>query len=903
MRRQGHWIFACAVAAQLLGLAAGSAHAQFEGSQPEAAAPLPWAKPLKGGSLRVAAVFPLDGAADLAGLDTHFDLRASLFPFSPYTTVADEAVAAALKTKFDVLLVAGTPLAHLSETTRASLAARVRDGAGLLWMAYSTGGEPELQELMAEAKLSPLEPAPDFATRAGSAALSGLQAGLDQVFAYSGEKSRAVEVRFWKPRPHGHALVPLAPKDSLEAPTAYENYLAIAGGALHWAAGREPEAVIAAVEDKASAAGPREEDTPPQLPAAFVKRMKQAALPGVLRPLVVTLDRPAPRAYALRVQARYAHQPIRWSYDAEEVIRKGEQEVRINVPIGAGLCFLDVWLMDRLQVVDWFTQPLDLSTTPELGEVNFGATVIDANDRLRVSAEVKKDLLRGDLQRPQPTTVYLRVTDAFGRVVALKDVPISNAGAEITEELVLVDLLGPYVHAELFAAPVLDTPLSWWIRERAAYRATHIAVRQPLPDGLALIVDEPGEGSFEASALRREWAAVGVDFIFPGEEPDLGNIAADGMRVVARLGDQADFPGDQFDARSRPGIALRQAAARYAAARPGLYVVMRAANSGATVDAEKNRAAIERVVRETDPRASVALLEKGMSVAGTRGFYVPGAERETLTASDRTSAEYLTVHGSLGQGETAIQQARWLPWFAAAHQADALWVSPYEQDLSAEVFAALVDEVNRVREGYDVLIYQAKPAALPDDAALTLPESFSGVANRFEFGDAIVYAFLVGPSNAKAAIKLKAPEDGTRIYMPMAEEPGPARNATIRLQPGEAAVAVLLPYEVSRIAIDASASVPVGRRLTIRATVKTKGALPGDHVLHVTCFGARGEPLRHYSRTVFAPAGSGVTWLPLAFNDTPGNYRIVVRDVLSGVSGEVGVTVVAPLEAAPAEER
>ncbi len=900
MRRWGQWIVAVSFPA--LVLAAGDARAQSRDSEAAAPVPLPWAKPLQGGPMRVAAVFPLDGSSDLAALEAGFDLRASLFPYRDGEPSADHALGDALTGKIDALIVSSIALAQLSETTRAALAARVGGGVGLIWIAYSTSGEPELKEFLAAAGLGPIEPAPDFAARAGGAALTGLQPGLDQVFAYSGDNSRAVELRFWKPRPQGHALAPLTPIDALDAPPAYENYLAIAGGALRWAAGRDPEAAIAAVEDRASG-GPREEDTPPQLSAAFVKRMKRAALPGVLRPFALRLDRPAPRDYALRVQARYADRPIRWSYHAEEILRKGAQEAVVYVPIGAGACFLDVWIMDGPEVVDWFTQALDLDAPPELGQVSFGAAAIEANDRLRISAEVRKDLLRGDLQRPQPATVYLRVTDALGRVVAMKDIPVSNAGATVAQELALVDLIGPYARAELFAAPVVDTPLSWWIGERAAYRRAHISVRQPLPEGLALIVDEPGEGSFAGSALRKHWTAAGVNFIFPAAEPDLGNIAADGMRIVARLGDQDDFDGDHFDPRSRPGIALRQAAVRYAAGRPGLYVVSAAADSAGPPDPETARAAIERAVREKDPKAAVALLDGLYSAAGTGGFLVLPADLATLEAAPRASAAYMAVRAPLPTGDHALAEARRLPWLAAIYQANAVWISPGEQALNNDSLTPLFDETNRVREGFDVLFRRATPAPSPDDAAFSVSKNFSGVARRFQLGETNVFVVLSDPAAAKATIRVRAQDAKSHVYVSTAPKARASRGVTLKLQPGEATVVCILPYEVSRVALEVPASTVAGRRLTIRATVKTRGALPGDHVLRVSCFGPLGGPLPHYSRTVFAPAGSCATSLPLAFNDTPGTYRIAVRDVLSGVSGEATVTVLASQEAARPADR
>jgi hypothetical protein len=116
------------------------------------------------------------------------------------------------------------------------------------------------------------------------------------------------------------------------------------------------------------------------------------------------------------------------------------------------------------------------------------------------------------------------------------------------------------------------------------------------------------------------------------------------------------------------------------------------------------------------------------------------------------------------------------------------------------------------------------------------------------------------------------------------------------------AVAAVLPYEVTRVALDVPLSVSAGRRLTVHAAIKTRNALPGDHLLRMTITDPTGNRMEHYSRTIVAPNGDGAAWVPLAFNDAPGKYRVAVRDVLTGVSAEAGVNVI-PYDGSPASAR
>jgi len=863
--------------------------------------PVPaWAYPLKGGPIRVAAVFPADAQADLAALERQIDVRLVANPFGEATPFGD-ATAAALKSKPDVLLVAGGALADLPAEPRASLEQHINRGGGIVWIGFAPDTTAELPDFLTPLGLNALDPAPDFVTMAGGQALTGLQPGYDAFAAFRNDTARAVELRFWSTRPHGHALIPLAPQDALHSPESIANYLALACHVIRWTAGRDPAAAFRAVEEIAPQ-GPETAETPAQLPGRFVQRMQQAAVPGALRQFAVSLDRPAPRTFGLRMQVRYPGRGVSSTFEALDRFPKGTERITFSVPAGSGETFLDVWLLDGTNVVDWFTQPLHLSTMPALTEVSFSSAAVDANDRLRVSAKVE-----GRLQAEQPRTgssqmplsVYLRVTDAFGREVARRDMALAATGGDIAAELPLIDLLAPYARADVYASFAAEPTLDWWTRARADHRAFDLLVHQPLPEGLALIVDDPGEGSFAGSARRRAVLEQGVTFIAPGAFPALGNIAADGTRLVADLGGLDQFPGDEFGPRAVSGIALRQAAAPYAALQPGLYVVT---TSSANDEVEARRAAMEKALRESDPRAVLALLSGGYSAANSGGFRVIPADLDRLHSALQQSAAYTTVRADLPTGDRAIERSRWLPWLAALHGANALWIDG--STTAPDSFAALTDESRRVRVGFDVLLRRASPETVVLDESLKIDPDFPGIVRKYSLGKVTLYAFLAHPDgDGKASLKLKAP-DGARIYeLTSLEAPVPAKNFSHKLRPGEVAVVAILPYEVTRIALEVPSAVPAGRRLTVRASVKTRGALPGDHVLRLSVSEPGGRELKHYGRTIVAPSGEGAVSVPLAFNDVPGKYRVTVRDVLTGLESTADLSVVVPQENGPGAAR
>jgi len=70
------------------------------------------------------------------------------------------------------------------------------------------------------------------------------------------------------------------------------------------------------------------------------------------------------------------------------------------------------------------------------------------------------------------------------------------------------------------------------------------------------------------------------------------------------------------------------------------------------------------------------------------------------------------------------------------------------------------------------------------------------------------------------------------------------------------------------------------------AVLAAEGRQPGPHVLVATVFDPSGQTVDCYGKNLSAQNGRASFSLPLALSDTPGRWRVRVRDVVSGVSGE-----------------
>ncbi|MHB9024095.1 MAG: beta-galactosidase [Armatimonadota bacterium] len=110
--------------------------------------------------------------------------------------------------------------------------------------------------------------------------------------------------------------------------------------------------------------------------------------------------------------------------------------------------------------------------------------------------------------------------------------------------------------------------------------------------------------------------------------------------------------------------------------------------------------------------------------------------------------------------------------------------------------------------------------------------------------------------------------------------------ATIDLPSFEGRLLALLPYQVTGVKLTAAPRVKAGENLALTAQVTTGGPPPGDHLLRLEAYSPTGHAVLLYARTLTAPGGKAECTIPFAFNDRPGKWKIVVRDVLTGVEGQ-----------------
>jgi hypothetical protein len=153
---------------------------------------------------------------------------------------------------------------------------------------------------------------------------------------------------------------------------------------------------------------------------------------------------------------------------------------------------------------------------------------------------------------------------------------------------------------------------------------------------------------------------------------------------------------------------------------------------------------------------------------------------------------------------------------------------------------------------------------------------------HYRYGKAELIGILADEGEKGDVPTMRFPE-GRAVYDALSGEMLKTAKARVSLNDAGAGLICVLPYRVSRIVVDMPEMVLGGRRLHFSMQIKTFDALPGDHLLHVKLIDEAGDSVRYYETTVECVNGSGEGYIPLAMNETPGRYTLVIRDVMTGV--------------------
>ncbi len=465
---------------------------------------LAWGNPLDGSSIRLALIAPAASLGDGRDLARHIDSDLSVVPLIP--GVVPVGLEAALNSwplpkNRDVVVMGNC---NLGVADWAAL--RVAAGeAGIVAVQFQGQTGPEVVDGAKDETV-------DLTRGLGMELWPGQGSQWPTIHTYSDAGRRVALIQYDAPAPETQALIPGAPTVAEYDWTFREAQWALVARAVLWAAGREPGIRIQSVT-ASGPGGPSLEDVPPFLPQEYVQSLGDTVNKPAMRPFAVTLSAPADRRYGVRYRARYPFRGIpAWTWPMPDTVPKNAETFTVNVPIGNGDVFLDLWLEDRGEIVDWFSAPLREVTWPTIETFRCVPAVVMPSGTISVEFRV-----RAHFQEPRPSTAYIRIEDAYGRLLSDRYLEIPEAGGDVAAEFALTDAMGTYVRAELYVADRPEPPFSLWELERAAYRASFVPLRAELEPAFLFMASGTGNGEANAMAAHTRLRELGVNLLHANE--------------------------------------------------------------------------------------------------------------------------------------------------------------------------------------------------------------------------------------------------------------------------------------------------------------------------------------------------------------------------------------------------
>ena len=508
-----------------------------------------WANPLSGKPIRALVVAPRFAAYDMAGLAKHVECELELVllpgpgqfePIAPEPKKVSnhDRLMKRLDDDLDAIVLAGIDTTVLPDDVLAAIVAKVRAGCGLYVSSYSGQVAPPLVELIATATKA--EDAGFVVEGSGAGTTTEWEAGTDFLGLWVIDSGRIAAFDFTGTRPRTHALLPSLTKPLELVPEDEATYWSLLVRALRWVARREPELQITRI-DRVAPSLPSESEIPPDLPQAFVEQSLQTAGLQIGETYRIVLSKKAERDYGVVARLRTPGRSVPVVMNFGRGVRKGDISYSIQFQVAPGTHILDLWILDKDQIVDWFTQSISAPGWPAITSVTFSKRFLAPNDAVDIELELPAQLevsLPAQVSAPIPGTMYARAIDAFGRVVSESYVGIAPTARTAKLRLDFVDLLANSVKVEVFALMGPEHQPTALELIYGAYAFTHLPVYHAMQSP-AFTVALWTDGAVEFGTQHGYRALQRIGFTAaasaPGNVPGFGisNGGLDPLPVIA----------------------------------------------------------------------------------------------------------------------------------------------------------------------------------------------------------------------------------------------------------------------------------------------------------------------------------------------------------------------------------
>ncbi len=117
---------------------------------------------------------------------------------------------------------------------------------------------------------------------------------------------------------------------------------------------------------------------------------------------------------------------------------------------------------------------------------------------------------------------------------------------------------------------------------------------------------------------------------------------------------------------------------------------------------------------------------------------------------------------------------------------------------------------------------------------------------------------------------------------------GAGERVTLSFEPGLPRLVAVYPYRIAPLEITGETRVQAGDRLTLRLQMPVTNA--EAHTAQITVYDAGGREVKLYSGVVYLAGGEGTFAIPTAWDDAAGNWRVTVREAVSGLESRFDFT-------------
>lgn len=466
--------------------------------------PILWGKPLDKGTIKILAITPRYCSFDFFELEKRLDCLIQLITaedslhlgcdphwgvWCPEEFQSDtiiQKIRDGIKKKWDLIIIAGIQLDILPKEIYESIINKIAGGSSLLIIPASSD------------TLSPPHPIEDFVESlevlhepserwlhlfsGGNSVIRTEMKNTISVNCSDYEHGRIVYLKNYLTGVLNHALLP---EQAVTGEMTYlENAWAGIISLILWCARVSESCRILDISD-AKPSGPVEEEIPPELPMMVIRNLNQSLLGPGTYPFYIELSKKDKQKIdEIKIQIRRENEYFSYQqYEFKPNIDKQENTfIQVELPIGAGNYFLDVWLIRKGKIVDYFSKRFTFTSWPEILSIEPNKKFVYPNDSITLKVNVLPDIMenREGTIIVQGIDNYSYIPSIEGNLVCEQSKPITGKGGETSIILNFADLMGNYLKINVWGAPTHVNYLGVHYSPLFSYKSLFIPIQRKI---------------------------------------------------------------------------------------------------------------------------------------------------------------------------------------------------------------------------------------------------------------------------------------------------------------------------------------------------------------------------------------------------------------------------------------